>query len=318
MASIGWELTRMDPDTGYLVEPWSLRGYETVHGSVIFTIGALIVIAGLATIWERSKEPLLSSSIAALMGLAVIVVTALYAKPVTNDAGEVIHSVDITISGGVPGALLTIVGAYVFYAATTRYVAPLLSRVMSGFVAKAVASVGTFAIAAVILYLLAFGTSLTANPAVWIAIVMVLLVGLAITARPVQLAANRMLIFSITVGGTAIALSAAAIREHLVGAQLELTGITGQYKDTQITSGYFIALAGILLAFIGAVSLWAKRRDIIINEQRAEKQRAAAEASAAEIRQALDRAQQHQQEVRRAQQQTAGGGSTPPAGQPTG
>jgi len=124
-----------------------------------------------------------------------------------------------------------------------------------------------------------------------------------------------MLIFSISIGGAAIGLSAAAIREHLIGEQLTLTGITGQYKDTQITSGYFIALAGILLAFVGAVSLWAKRRDIISNEQRAEKQRAAAEASAAEIQRALELAQLHQQEARRARRETAN--QPPPADQLT-
>lgn len=315
MGSIAWELTRMDPSTPYLVEPWALRGYQTVHGSVIFTIGALIVVAGLATIWERSKEPPIGRSIAALTGVATVVVTALYAKPMTNEAGEVIHSVDVTVTGGVPGILLTIVGAYVVYAATAPYVSRWLTRVMSEFLAEVLAAIATFVIAAFVLYLLLFGTSLTASPAVWVAIVMVLLVGLATTARPAQLAANRMLIFSITIGGAAIALSAAAIREHLVGEQLALAGVTGQYKDTQVTSGYFIALAGILLAFVGAVSLWAKRRDIIINQQRAEKQRAAAEASAVEIQRALERAQLHQQQVRKAQQQSATN-QPPPANQP--
>lgn len=315
MASIGWELTRMNPGTGYLVEPWALRGYQTVHGSIIFTIGALITVAGVATIWERSKEPLIGGSIAALMGIATVVVTALYAKPTTTEAGEVIHSVDVTISGGVPGILLTVAGAYVVYAAAAPYVSRLLSRIMTKFIARVIAAVGTYVIAAFVLYLLVFGKTITANPALWVAIVMVVLVGLAVTTRPLQLAANRMLIFSTTIGGAAIGLSAAAIREHLIGEQLALTGITGQYKDSQITSGYFIALTGILLAFVGAVSLWAKRRDIINNEQRAEKQRAAAEASAAEIQQALELAQIHQHEARRALRDTTN--QPPPADQLT-
>ena len=60
MASIAWELARMNPATAYVVEPWSMRGYESVHGSITFTIGVLLLVAGLATMWERSQQPLYS------------------------------------------------------------------------------------------------------------------------------------------------------------------------------------------------------------------------------------------------------------------
>jgi hypothetical protein len=133
---------------------------------------------------------------------------------------------------------------------------------------------------------------------VWVAIAAVVLVGIAVTGSPAELAANRMLIFSTVGGGGAIALSAAAARSNLITAQLELDGIAGKFQDSQITSGWFVALFGILVAFVGAVSLWARRRDIIINQQRAERQRVAAEASAAEIQAALDLAQEHQRAAR--------------------
>lgn len=280
MASILWELTRMNPATSYLVEPWSLRGFETVHGSVTFTIGALLFLAGVVTIWGRSKEPLISRLVAVAMGAAAIGVAAIYG----ND--------EKTMGGGFLGWVLAILAGYVVQAA----VMPLLPK-LSG-AARALISLAILVVAAVILQITFFGTSRSALPVVWITIAAVVLVGLAVTGKPAELAANRMLIFSTVGGGAAIALSAAAARSNLITTQLELDGIAGKFQDSQITSGWFVALFGILVAFVGAVSLWARRRDIIINQQRAERQRVAAEASAAEIQAALELAQEHQRAAR--------------------
>lgn len=280
MASILWELTRMNPSTSYIVEPWAERGYETVHGSVTFTIGALLFLAGLLTIWERSKEPTYSRIIAAIMGAGAIGVAAIYGTD------------EKTMGGGFLGWLLAAVGGYVIRSAIKPYLPKTNATVRN------LISLGVLVVGAVVLYAVLLGRESDALPVVWVSIAAVLLVGLSVTGRPVELAANRMLIFSTVAGGAAIALSAAAARFSLLDAQFALDEIVGQYKDTQITSGYFVALFGILLAFVGAVSLWAKRRDIIINQQRAEKQRAAAEASAAEIQAALETAQQHQREAR--------------------
>ena len=261
MASIIWELVRMNPNTPYLVEPWSLRGYETVHGSVTFTIGALIFGAGLLTMWEKSKQPLYSRLIAALMGVGAIGVAAIYGTD------------DKTMGGGFAAWIVAIVAGYVIQAA----IKPLLPKTNS--VVRTLISLGVLVISALVLYAVLLGTERSALPVVWVSIGALVLVGLAVT-------------------GAAIALSAAASRSALLDAQLELDGVGGQFKDTQVTSGWFLALFGVLLAFVGAVSLWAKRRDIIINQQRAERQRLAAEASAAEIQAALELAQQHQREAR--------------------
>lgn len=284
MASIMWELVRMNPATSYLVEPWSLRGYETVHGSVTFTIGALIFLAGLLTIWDKSKTPLFSRLIAALMGAGAIGVAAIYGTD------------EKTMGGGFVAWIIAIVAGYVAQSAIT----PLLPKMNS--LARTLVSLAILVVSAVILYATLLGTERDALPVVWVSIGAILLVGVAVTGKPAELAANRMLIFSIVAGGAAIALSAAASRTALLDAQFELDGIAGQFKDTQVTSGWFVALFGMLLAFVGAVSLWAKRRDIIINQQRAERQRIAAEASAAEIQAALELAQQHQREARAQQQ----------------
>jgi hypothetical protein len=290
MASILWELTRMDPQTSYLVQPWSQRGFESIHGSIIFTIGALIALAGLATIWERSKEPTFSRIIAAGMGVGAIGLAAVYGTD------------DKTMGGGFLGWILAAVGGYVVKSAIKPYLSKL--NLGSGSsetiktVVKILASLAIFAVTTIVLYATLFGPERDALPVVWVTLAAALFVGLAVTGKPVELAANRMLIFSTVVGGWTIALSAAAMRTNLLEAQVELDGVVGQYKDTQITSGYFLALLGMLTAFVGATSLWAKRRDIIINQQRAERQRAAAIASAAEIQAALELAQQHQRDSR--------------------
>lgn len=284
MLSIVWELVRMNPNTSYIVEPWSLRGYEIVHGSVTFTIGALIFLAGLLTMWEKSKTPLFSRLIAALMGAGAIGVAAIYGTD------------EKTMGGGFTGWLVAFLAGYVIQSAIT----PLLPKTHNAI--RSLASLGILVVSAVILYGALLGTERDALPVVWVSIGAILLVGIAVTGKPAELAANRMLIFSILGGGAAIALSAAASRSSLLDAQLELDGIAGQFKDTQVTSGWFVALFGMFVAFLGAVSLWAKRRDIIINQQRAERQRIAAEASAAEIQAALELAQQHQREARSQQQ----------------
>jgi vacuolar-type H+-ATPase subunit I/STV1 len=206
------------------------------------------------------------------------------------------------MGGGFLGWILAAVGGYVVKSAIKPYVSKL--NLGSGSsetiktVVKILASLAIFAVTTIVLYATLFGPERDALPVVWVTLAAALFVGLAVTGKPVELAANRMLIFSTVVGGWTIALSAAAMRTNLLEAQVELDGVVGQYKDTQITSGYFLALLGMLTAFVGATSLWAKRRDIIINQQRAERQRAAAIASAAEIQAALELAQQHQRDSR--------------------
>jgi hypothetical protein len=207
-----------------------------------------------------------------------------------------------TMGGGFLAWVLAIVGGYVIRAAAAPYLSKLSlgpgSSETAQTAVRVLGSIATFLVATIALYAVVFGPERDALPVVWVGLATVLIVGVAVTGKPAELAANRMLIFSVVAGGWSIALSAAAIRTNMLVAQRELDGIAGQYKDTQVTAGYFIALVGMLLAFVAATSLWAKRRDIIINQQRAARQRAAAEASAAEIQAALELAQQHQREAR--------------------
>ncbi len=284
MGSIAWELTRMHPQTSYIVEPWALRGFESVHGSVTFTIGALVFAAGLLTVLEISLKPLNSRLIAVLMAAGAIGMAIIY-----GDAER-------TMGGGILGWALAALASYIIIKAGADLLPKVLPEVSPTVIS--ITKLAIFLALTVVLNLLVFGSARSGKPVVWVTVAAVLLLGLAVTGRHAELSANRMLIFSTVGGGLAIALSAAAARVNLLGAQVEQSGISGQYKDTQITSGYFLALLGMLVAFIGAVSLWATRRDVIINRLRAERQRAAAEASAAEIKKALELAQQHQREAR--------------------
>ena len=245
MASLVWELTRMHPQTSYLIEPWSLRGFESVHGSVTFTIGLLILAAGALTMFDFALKPVPSRLIAGLIALAGIGVAVVYG----NDAR--------TMGGGMIGWGLALLAGYILKGLVGRFVPDISSTVNSA------VSLGIVIGGALVLNLLLFGSSRSADPWVWVTVVAVMLFGLAITGRHAELSANRMLIMAIVGGGAAIALSAAAARMNLLAAQITESGIAGQYKDTQITSGYFVALIGILLAFIGATSMWASRRDVI-------------------------------------------------------
>jgi hypothetical protein len=283
MGSIGWELARMHPQTSYLVEPWALRGYESIHGSVVFTIGALVFLTGLLTSFEFALEKLPSRLIAGAMAVAAVGVAVIYGNE------------ERTMGGGIIGWTLSAVAAYIVIKTLAKAIPKVLPNASPSVLT---ATKLVVFVAATLVVNLILGSSRNAQPWVWVAIVAVLALGLAITGQHSELAANRMLVFSRVGALLAIALSAAAARVNLLAAQVEQMGVSGQYKDTQITSGYFVALLGMLIAFVGAVSLWATRRDVIINRLRAERQRAAAEASAAEIQAALELAQQHQREAR--------------------
>jgi hypothetical protein len=287
MGSIGWELTRMHPQTSYLIEPWSLRGFETVHGSVTFTIGALILISGLLTTFEFALKASYSRGIAALMGVGAVGVAVIYGTD------------DRAMGGGIIGWALAILAGYILRKAVAKALPTILPELSSTI--HSLIGLGVFLVGALVSNLILFGGERTAKPWVWVAIAAALAVGLAIVGQHAELSANRMLIFATVGGWLTIALSAAAARMNLLDAQLEESLLQGQYKDTQITSGYFVALLGMLIVFVAAVSLWAKRRDVIINRLRAERQREAAEASAAEIQAALELAQKHQREARTGQ-----------------
>jgi hypothetical protein len=130
----------------------------------------------------------------------------------------------------------------------------------------------------------------------WIVVLIVFLVmaGLSISIRPGNVAANRMMIFATVAGWGVVVFSAGAIRQSLITAQKAFlqtdgsAGVAAQYKDVQTAGGWWLAGLGVTIAWVGAIGLWAKRRDIVAALARARRQRAAAEESAREIQEALE------------------------------
>jgi uncharacterized membrane protein len=137
----------------------------------------------------------------------------------------------------------------------------------------------------------------TVNVPTWQAIFVIFLAigGLTLAIRPLNMGANRMFIVATVAVWATITFSAGAIRQTLVDVQLStdqsgdgsgLFGLSAQYKDIQAASGWWLAGVGATVTFVGAVAIWAKRRDLVAAIARARKQREAAETSTRELEEA--------------------------------
>jgi len=274
--SVAWEYARMQPDNNYLANPWAYRGYESIHGTVFATIGLVLLIAVLLVASKASQTLRNSLTIVAAMVIAGWLIALAFA------GGE-----DVTVAGDsiVAFLLAVAIGIGIAFGAT-RYAEARSLDAVANALSGATGTLIKIAVIFVVTVLLGLiiGDQTTVPAHVGILIIMVVLgVAMSLMKTP-SMAANRMLIASTLVAGTAIGFSAAALRSTLIRFQAETEPfIPGQYRDTQVTWGYFLANIGIVLVFIGAVMLWARRRDIVQSQQRAAKQREAAEASAREL-----------------------------------
>lgn len=279
MASIAWEYARNRADYTYIVQPWSMRGYETIHGWIIFAAAILLLIGGLFTSMERSMQPRFS---ALIVGYIVVAATGFAAFFATN-------SVTITFS-----TLYIILLSLLLAAAVSLS----LRSLMGASVKWLKRSLPTFVPLFIVLYLLFSATaagSSTTVPAWILVFILLLAIGaMSLAIKPMDMGANRMMIIASVIGGWVVWFSAGAIRQSFVELQMDtdqgggLYGVAAPYKDTQAASGWWLAGLGTFIIFIGAVGLWAKRRDIVAAIARAKKQRAAAEKSALEIQEAAE------------------------------
>ena len=272
MIAIVWEMARTNPAYGFLVEPWSLRGYEMDQGWTYFAIGLALLLLGIAVTPKRSVETGYSAAVVAL-GTIVGTVLALVFGP---------DVMSITFSTLVV-AVLSLLLSIMLYRTFKSLVLPRV-QALDRFIIRVVIGIGTLVLIFVLITSAVGSTTVELNPGLAAFAGLGLLGLFALATVPHGLAANRFLIYVTILGGAAIGLSGGSLRTTLREAQVEAIGAAGQYKDVQVGYGWFIALAGIIILFVGAVALWATRRDIIIARTRAREQRAAAEKSAQEIK----------------------------------
>ena len=275
VVSIAWEYARMRPDFGFIVEPWSIRGFETVHGAIAASVGVLALAAVIGVAWHGSER--------FRNGAAIVVGVALGATAITAAFG----GDDYTVTPGFPViALLTLSLGMVLF----RLIGLVSSDsgLMRRFWFRQLVLIGVIILLAGALNAVIGGKTITMPQWAAIGVVFGVIAAMSLAPEPHELAANRMLMFSSMVGAIALAMSAGAVRSTLVRLQVEAIGVPAQYKDTQVTSGHLLAVFGMVLVFFAAVALWARRRDTILTAARAQRQRDAAEASAAEIRAALE------------------------------
>lgn len=272
MVSVVWEMARTNPAYGFLVEPWSLRGYELDQGWTYFAIGASLLLLALAVAQKRSVEVGYSAAVVALGTVAGTVLAVVFGPEV----------VSITFSMFVV-AVLSLLLSIMLYRAFKSLVLPRLPA-LDRFAVRVAIGLGTLVLVFVAINSTVGSTTVELNPGLAAFAGLGLLGLFALATVPHGLAANRFLIYTSVLGGAAIGLSGGSVRTSLREAQVEAIGVAGQYKDVQVSYGWFIALAGIIILFVGAVALWATRRDIVIARSRARAQRAAAEKSAQEIK----------------------------------
>ncbi|MCB1247384.1 MAG: hypothetical protein KDB69_08965, partial [Acidimicrobiia bacterium] len=247
------------------------------QGALFLSLGALLLIVALATAWEGSLKPAVS---AAIVGFVVVAATGVALIFGDRDISLTLNPVNsavlaILLAGAFAVSLRSLLGASV----------GLFKRALP-----------VFAVMFVALFGLAFATVMdtTVTSPLWVAVFVVFLAigALTLAIRPLDMGANRMLIVATVAVWATIVFSAGAIRETLIDTQLTteqsngVIGIAAQYKDVQAASGWWLAGFGATIAFVGAVGIWAKRRDLVAALARARKQRAAAEESAREIAEA--------------------------------
>jgi len=270
-----WEYVRMNPDYRFIVEPWSLRGYETTQGRVVVAIGIGLLLLSVATLRENASLRFAATA-AGIAWLAAIFIADL-ADP---------DPVDLELA--VPMAIaLTAVGSWIVVASGFALAGDRIPTSR-----RSLIRAGAWIVITLIVYLVLVapnivGSSSTMEVPVLIAIAYGIVLLGAVAGRPQELSTVRVLLVSVVGGWIYITTMAGAVRSSLVTEQMAETGVAASYKDTQITSGIMIAFIGSLIVFAGAASIWAERRDRLTVLARAKRQHEAALESAAELESAV-------------------------------
>ncbi len=265
--SIAWEYVRVEPTYRFLIDPWSMRGYELAQGLVIAVGAVVIAILAILLSYGILKETLVHSIIAVivLVGFGVLASILTDAKDVK--APFIVHIFLAGVGAVVARSLLE---DFIPEAWTKRRRAARMGIWLAGFLVMLFAVVGPL---------------LQNEQPFWvlIAVAGVSIGALALFRPPAALAGWRMVINGIVAIWVMSMTMSASLRVTLDRAQFDLNGISSDVKNLQITSGILLAWFGGLVAFVGAVGMWASRRDEIIAVDRAHKQQEAARESEAQL-----------------------------------
>ena len=244
--SMFWEYVRMRPDYRFIIEPWSLRGFETAQGILIGVGSALLIVLTFLVVFGVINETLTHA-----LALGVVILTLL-----------TVWALDTVLTRFVLGKM----------SKRPRQLIRLATWVLGGLV--------------LLLFVLGplFGSE--ARPAwVMVALAFLMLNTVAALRRPQSLAPYRMLINGVLVVWLVSITSAAALRTALITEQRKVSEVAADVADAGITSGIIIAWVSGLLAFAGVVGLWAKRREEVEARERARRQLEAARESEAQLSQ---------------------------------
>lgn len=261
--SILWEYVRVRPDFRFLIEPWSQRGYEVSQGFVIASGAVLIAVIATLTVAGIIKETKLHGAIAAgvLVLYGVVASIAVDAKDI-----KMPFFINVLLAAVMGIVLRSVLEGYIPEEWKKRRRATRFGMWLVGFL------IALFAV---------INPLLTGTRPVWVflAVVGVVLSLLSLYRPPAALSTRRMIINAIVAIWVMSMSMSAALRHGLEHEQFLLNGVSADAQDLQITAGVMLAWLGGLLAFSGAVGLWAKRRDEIGALERARKQQEAARES---------------------------------------
>jgi MFS family permease len=271
--SVFWEYVRVKPDYRYIVQPWSIRGYETTQGWVIFAGALAVLILAIPLSLRLLKGKLFESIVVAALVTAFATLV-----PVLANAPD-----------QTPGGILIWVFAVLLGLALTALAGRLLPLNALGSWRK-LALFGGFAGITALAGLVIYDQLLSGRTVpMWVLmlILMATLDLMVLSRRPAELSSYRLLLLGVTMVWVVALVCAGSLRSTLLGLQIDKIGIAAEYRDIQITSGVLLCWAGGLLAFFGAVALWARRRDELQEHSRAGQQLAVAAISATELEEAV-------------------------------
>ncbi len=277
IASLGWEYARMKPDYRFIVDPWSVRGFETTQGLVMTAIAVAIIAVTVVITWR-------GDSLVPSLGIV---------------GGVTVFAVALTALSGADDVSLPwpaiwgfgLVTAFVAAAAATRW----LSR-PSHSTLRRLAIFGIFLATFLVTPLLIFNPIFSGNSMpLWVVVLVgfLLMDGLILIQQPQALAPYRLLINGVVIGWIVGLTMSASLRSTLRRLQIEWSldnlgaESAADLRDIQVTSGVMMVWIGGLLAFAGAVALWARRRERLEALQRSQRQLEAARESAAELGESL-------------------------------